>query len=110
MRNRIFTGVAILSEVVATSALKSSEGFTRAGPTLLVMAGYGLAFHFLSLTLRTIPVGVACAIWAGLGVVFIALVSWMVFDQKLDAPAVIGMGLILSGVILMNLISNTPVH
>lgn len=110
MRNWIFLGVAILSEVVATSALKSSEGFTRPGPTLLVIAGYGLAFYFLSLTLRTIPVGVAYAIWAGLGVVFIALVSWMVFDQKLDAPAVIGMGLILSGVIVMNVFSNTLVH
>lgn len=110
MKNWIFLGVAILSEVVATSALKSSEGFTRLWPTLLVVMGYGLAFYFLSLTLRTIPVGVAYAIWAGLGVVFIALVSWMVFDQKLDAPAVIGMGLILSGVIVMNVFSNTLVH
>lgn len=110
MKNWIFLGVAILSEVVATSALKSSEGFTRLWPTLLVVAGYMLAFYFLSLTLRTIPVGVAYAIWAGLGVALIALVSWVIFDQKLDLPAMIGMGLIVSGVIVMNVFSSTVVH
>lgn len=110
MKNWIFLGVAILSEVVATSALKSSEGFTRLWPTLLVVTGYMLAFYFLSLTLRTIPVGVAYAIWAGLGVALIALVSWLIFDQKLDAPALIGMGLIVSGVIVMNVFSSTVVH
>lgn len=110
MKNWIFLCVAILSEVVATSALKSSEGFTRLWPTLLVVTGYMLAFYFLSLTLRTIPVGVAYAIWAGLGVALIALVSWIVFDQKLDAPALIGMGLIVSGVIVMNVFSSTVAH
>ncbi len=110
MKNWIFLCVAIVSEVVATSALKSSEGFTRLWPTLLVVAGYMLAFYFLSLTLRTIPVGVAYAIWAGLGVALIALVSWVIFDQKLDLPAMIGMGLIVSGVIVMNVFSNTVVH
>jgi small multidrug resistance pump len=110
MKNWIFLGVAIVSEVVATSALKSSEGFTRLWPTLLVVTGYALAFYFLSLTLRTIPVGVAYAIWAGLGVALIALVSWIVFDQKLDLPAVIGMVLIVSGVIVMNVFSRTVVH
>lgn len=110
MKNWIFLCVAIVSEVVATSALKSSEGFTRLWPTLLVVAGYMLAFYFLSLTLRTIPVGVAYAIWAGLGVALIALVSWVIFDQKLDLPAMIGMGLIVSGVIVMNVFSSTVVH
>ncbi len=110
MKNWIFLCVAILSEVVATSALKSSEGFTRLWPTVLVVAGYMLAFYFLSLTLRTIPVGVAYAIWAGLGVALIALASWLIFGQKLDAPALIGIGLIVSGVIVMNVFSSTVVH
>lgn len=110
MKNWIFLAIAILSEVVATSALKSSEEFTRLGPSVAVVLGYGLAFYFLALTLRTIPVGVAYAIWAGLGVVLIALVSWMVFDQKLDLPALIGMGLIIAGVIVLNVFSSTVVH
>ncbi|MFA7505971.1 MAG: SMR family transporter [Burkholderiaceae bacterium] len=100
-----FLGVAIVAEVVATSALKASEGFSRWMPSLVVIAGYAIAFYFLSLTLRAIPVGVAYAIWSGLGVVLITAVGWIVFGQKLDLPALAGIGLILAGVLVMNLFS-----
>lgn len=99
--------VAILCEVIATAALKSSEGFTRLWPSLLVVAGYALAFYALSLALRTIPVGVAYAIWSGVGVVGIALIGRVVFGQTLDAPALIGIGLILAGVLVLNLFSRS---
>lgn len=99
--------VAILCEVIATTALKSSEGFTRLWPSLLVVAGYALAFYALSLALRTIPVGVAYAIWSGVGVVGIALIGRVVFGQTLDAPALIGIGLILAGVLVLNLFSRS---
>ncbi len=102
--------IAIVSEVVATSALKASDGFTRLGPSVLVVLGYGAAFYFLSLTLRILPVGVAYALWSGIGVVLITLVSWWWFGQKLDGPALLGMGLIVAGVLVLNLFSRTAVH
>jgi len=102
--------LAIVAEVVATSALKSSEGFTRLAPTALVVVGYVVAFYFLALAIKVIPVGVAYAVWAGLGIVLISLIGWLVFQQKLDAPAVIGMTLILSGVLVINLFSSTSAH
>ena len=101
---------AIVAEVIATSALKASEGFTRLGPTAMVVVGYGVAFWLLSLTLRTIPVGVAYATWSGLGIVLIAIVGWLAFGQKLDAWAVRGMSLIVAGVLIMNLLSKTAAH
>jgi small multidrug resistance pump len=97
--------VAIVCEVIATAALKSSNGFTRLGPSLLVIAGYALAFYALSIALRVIPVGVAYAIWSGVGIVGIALIGWIVFRQALDVPALIGIGLILAGVLVLNLFS-----
>ncbi|GIX08325.1 MULTISPECIES: multidrug efflux SMR transporter [unclassified Elioraea] len=97
--------VAIVCEVIATAALKSSDGFTRLWPSLAVIAGYGLAFYALSLALRAIPVGVAYAIWSGVGIVGIALIGRVVFRQTLDAPALIGIGLILAGVLVLNLFS-----
>ena len=106
----IYLAIAILSEVVATSALKAAEGFTRLVPSLLVVVGYALAFYFLSLTLRTIPLGVAYAIWAGAGVALVALVGWVVYHQSLDIAALIGIALIVSGVIVLNLFSKTVVH
>ncbi|GGC65990.1 DMT family transporter [Undibacterium terreum] len=110
MKNWLFLFIAIISETTATSALKSSEGFTRLWPSLLVIVGYGIAFYFLSLTLRTIPVGIAYAIWSGLGVVLITLVAWMMFGQQLDVPAIIGIALIVAGVIVMNVFSKVSAH
>ena len=106
----IYLAIAIVSEVVATSALKAAEGFTRFVPSVLVVVGYALAFYFLSLTLRTIPLGVAYAIWAGAGVALVALVGWVVYHQSLDVAALIGIALIVSGVIVLNLFSKTVVH
>ena len=106
----IYLAIAIVSEVVATSALKAAEGFTRFVPSVLVVVGYALAFYFLSLTLRTIPLGVAYAIWAGVGVALVALVGWVVYHQSLDLAALIGITLIVSGVIVLNLFSKTVVH
>jgi small multidrug resistance pump len=97
--------VAIVCEVIATAALKSADGFTRLWPSLLVIAGYALAFYALSIALRTIPVGVAYAIWSGVGIVGIALIGRVVFGQVLDAPALVGIGLILAGVLVLNLFS-----
>lgn len=99
--------IAIVSEVIATSALKASEGFSRLVPSVIVVVGYLVAFYFLALTLKTIPVGVAYAIWSGAGVALIALVGWLVFGQRLDAPALIGMALIVTGVIVMQVFSKT---
>ncbi|KAF1046141.1 MAG: Multidrug transporter EmrE [Herbaspirillum frisingense] len=103
-------GIAIVSEVIATSALRASDGFSRLWPSLLVVLGYGTAFFFLSVTLKSIPVGVAYAIWSGLGVVLISLAAWVLFGQKLDLPAVIGMGLIVAGVAVLNLFSKSSAH
>lgn len=110
MQQWLFLSIAIVSEVIATSALKSSEGFSRWGPSLIVAAGYTSAFYFLSLTLKTIPVGVAYAIWSGAGVALIALIAWLVFGQKLDAPAILGLSLIVTGVVVLNVFSKTVSH
>lgn len=101
MNGYIYLAVAIFTEVVATTALKSSDGFTRFGPSLIVVLGYGISFYCLSVVLRTIPVGVAYAIWSGMGIVLITLLGWLVFSQKLDLPALLGMALIIAGVIVI---------
>ena len=110
MNHWAYLGVAIVAEVIATSALKSSESFSKLGPSLVVVAGYGCAFLFLSLTLKTLPGGVAYAIWSGLGVVLISIASLVLFGQKLDLPAILGMGLIIAGVVVMNVFSKTVSH
>lgn len=110
MKYWLYLGIAILAEVLATSSLKSSEGFTRPWPSLATIAGYGVAFYFLSLTLKTIPVGIAYAIWSGVGIVLIALIAWLVHGQKLDLAAVVGMGLIMAGVIVINGFSKAAAH
>ena len=110
MNAYVYLALAIAAEVIATSALKASEGFTRTGPSLLVAAGYGVAFYFLSLTLKTVPVGVAYAIWSGAGIVLIALIGWTVLKQPLDLPALIGMGLIVAGVVVIQLFSKAAAH
>lgn len=101
----IYLLIAIVAEVIATSALKASNGFSNALPTAIVVLGYGAAFYFLSLTLRTMPVGIAYAIWSGLGIVLISIVGWVLYKQALDIPALIGMGLIIAGVIVINAFS-----
>ena len=95
-----YLAVAIVSEVIATSALKASQGFSRPLPLLVVLAGYGLAFYCLSLTLRSIPLGVAYAVWSGVGIALITLVGWVVYKQALDIGAIIGIALIIIGAIL----------
>ena len=108
--NWIYLGLAIVAEVIATSALKSAHGFTRVLPSMIVVAGYGTAFFFLSLTLRSIPLGVAYAVWSGAGIVLISLVGWYFYRQALDMPALIGIGLIVAGVLVLNLFSKVTVH
>lgn len=103
-------GIAIVAEVIATSALKASEGFTRLGPSLLVVAGYGVAFYCLSLVMKTIPIGIAYAIWSGVGVSLIALIGWLVYRQPLDLAAIVGISLIIGGVMVLQLFSSTAAH
>jgi multidrug transporter EmrE-like cation transporter len=110
MSSWLFLFIAIIAEVIATSALKSSEGFTRIIPSAVVVIGYGAAFYFLSLVLKTVPVGIAYAVWSGLGIVLIAVIAWIIHGQKLDAWAFVGMGLIISGVAVLNLLSKTSAH
>jgi len=102
--------IAIFAEVVGTSALKASAGMTKLAPAAIVVLGYGAAFYFLSLTLAHIPVGVAYAIWSGVGIVLISLIGWRLFDQPLDMPALVGMGLIVCGVAVINLFSKSAAH
>lgn len=110
MQNWIYLVIAIACEVAATSALKAAEGFTRLVPSVVVVAGYVTAIYLLSLTLRTIPVGVAYAIWSGVGVALIAVIGWFFLGQKLDLPAIAGLVLIVAGVVVINLFSKTAGH
>ncbi|MCI0757051.1 SMR family transporter [Teichococcus vastitatis] len=102
--------IAIVAEVIATSALKASDGFSRVWPSAVVVAGYGVAFFFLSITLRTVPTGIAYAIWSGAGIVLISAIGWIWFHHGLDAPAMIGLGLIVAGVAVVNLFSRSVPH
>ncbi|GAA0775144.1 multidrug efflux SMR transporter [Castellaniella ginsengisoli] len=106
----IYLSIAILAEVIATSALKVSDGFTRPLPSAITAIGYGLAFYLLALTLKTIPVGIAYAVWSGAGIVAIALIGYFFFGQVLDAAALIGIGLILAGVLVLNVFSGAGGH
>ena len=109
-RTWVYLAIAIVAEVIATTALKASLGFTRAGPSAVVVVGYGIAFYFLSLTLQTLPVGVTYAIWSGLGIVLISLLAWVVYGQTLDLPAIIGLSLIVAGVAVLNIFSRSVAH
>ncbi|WP_367714809.1 multidrug efflux SMR transporter [Nitratireductor sp. GISD-1A_MAKvit] len=102
--------VAILFEVVATTALKQTDGFSRLIPSLVTLVGYGVAFFFLSLTLRTMSVGIVYALWSGAGIVFITAIGWLWFRQALDTPALIGVALIIAGVLVINLFSKSVMH
>lgn len=106
----VFLAAAILFEVIGTSALKASDGFTRVAPSVVVVAGYAAAFYFLSLSLREIPVGIAYAIWSGAGIILIAAIGWLFFGQTLDAWAMLGLGLIILGVIVVNFLSKSGAH
>jgi small multidrug resistance pump len=106
----VYLGIAIVAEVIGTSALKASNGFTQLVPSLITIVTYACAFYFLSLTLKTIPVGIAYAIWSGIGIVLIALIGLFWFRQPLDLAAVIGLGLIIAGVAVVNGFSRSVVH
>jgi small multidrug resistance pump len=108
--NYLYLLIAIGFEVVATSALKETQGFTRLWPTLASMGLYVLAFYFLSLPLRTMPVGVVYAVWSGAGIILITTIGWTLFRQALDLPALLGIALILAGVLVINLFSKTVAH
>ncbi|MDA8447518.1 SMR family transporter [Paracidovorax valerianellae] len=106
----LILGLAIAMEVIGTTALKASDGFTRLVPSLITGVAYAASFYALSLALKTIPVGVAYAIWSGIGIVLISVVGWVVFRQRLDLPAMLGMGLIIAGVLVVNLFSKSTGH
>ena len=105
----IYLVAAILAETIGTTALQASQQFTRLAPSLIVVAGYGISFYLLALALREIPVGIAYAIWSGLGIVFIAAIGYLAFGQRLDLPALLGMAMILGGILIIHLFSaSTP--
>jgi small multidrug resistance pump len=106
----LYFAAAIVSEVVATSALKASQQFTRFIPSLIVVLGYCISFYLVTLVLKTIPVGITYAIWAGVGIVLVALVGAILYKQIPDLPAIIGMGFIIAGVVIINVFSKTFVH
>lgn len=106
----LYLAVAIGAEVIATTALRAAQGFTVLLPSAVSVVGYVVAFYFLSLTLKTMPVGIAYAIWSGVGIVLVSLAGWLIYKQVLDAPALLGMGLIMAGVIVINLFSKTAAH
>jgi small multidrug resistance pump len=110
MKNFIFLGIAILFEIIATSALKKSEQFTQLIPSIITIVGYFAAFYFLSFAIRTIPVGIAYAIWSGVGIVLITIIGAVFFKQIPDLPAIIGLALILIGVVVINVFSTTTAH
>lgn len=110
MKSWVVLSVAICAEVIATSAMKASDGFTRPLPAVVTVMGYGVAFYFLSLALRTISVGVAYALWSGIGIVLIALIGWLAFGQRIDGWGMVGMGLIIAGVMVLNFLSRSAAH
>jgi len=106
----LYLAVAIIAEVTATSALKATEEFTKLYPSLIVIIGYGVAFYFMTLVLRTIPVGITYAVWSGLGVVLVAIVGAVLYKQIPDIAAIIGMGLIITGVLVIHVFSKSASH
>ncbi|AML58691.1 Ethidium bromide-methyl viologen resistance protein EmrE [Serratia rubidaea] len=106
----MYLTMAIIAEVIATTMLKASEGFTRLWPSLVVVLGYGVAFWGLSMVVKSMPLGIVYAIWSGMGVVLVSIAAVFIYNQKLDWPAIIGMGLIVAGVLVINLLSKTSAH
>lgn len=105
-----FLLIAVVAETIGTTALQASQQFTRLWPSAIVVVGYGFAFYFMSITLRFMPVGIVYAMWSGLGIVLIAVIGFLVFGQRLDWPAVLGLGLIISGILIIHLFSNSASH
>ena len=110
MNHWLALAIAIVAEVIGTTALKASNEFTRLVPSLIVLVGYGTAFYFMSISLRVLPVGIMYAIWSGMGIVLVSIIGWVVYRQMLDVPAMIGMGLIIAGAIVINVFSKSVVH
>jgi len=106
----VYLALAIVAEVVGTTALKASEGFTRLWPSVIVVVGYGLAFYLLALVLRTVPVGIAYAIWAGLGIVLVTVAGVVLYGEKPDLPALLGIAMIIGGVAVIQLFSSVSAH
>lgn len=106
----IVLGLAIVFETIGTTALKASEQFTRPGPSVLVVVAYGASFYLLAMTLKVMPVGVVYAIWSGAGICLIAGLAWLIYGQRLDTPALIGLGLIVAGILVINLFSQATPH
>jgi len=102
--------IAVIFETIGTSALQASQQFTKLGPSVVVVAAYGIAFYLLALTLKSMPVGVMYAIWSGSGIILIAVIGRLVFGQTLDWPAILGMALIIAGILIIQLFSNTATH
>jgi small multidrug resistance pump len=106
----VYLVIAVVAEVIATSALKASEEFSKPIPTIIVVLGYGIAFYLLTLVLRTIPIGIAYALWSGLGIVLVAIVGTFYYKESLDLPAMLGIGFILAGVFIVNIFSKSVAH
>lgn len=106
----IFLLFAIVAETIGTVALQASQQFTRIGPTAIMVVTYILSFYLMSLALKTMPLGVVYAIWSGLGIVLIAILAYLMYGQKLDLPAIIGLGMIMGGIVIIHLFSNTSTH
>ena len=110
MSGYLFLGIAIAAEVIATTSMKALDGFNKPLPLVLVVVGYGLSLWLLSLVVKTIPIGIAYAVWAGLGIVLVSIAARFIYEQKLDLPAILGMSLIVAGVVVIQLFSSTAGH
>lgn len=110
MNHWLAIGIAIVAEVIATTSLKASKEFTLLLPSIVVVIGYGIAFYFMTISLRVLPIGIMYAIWSGVGIVLVSLLGWIVYKQTLDLPAILGLALIISGVIVINLFSTSVSH
>ena len=106
----LYLAIAVAFEAIGTSAMQASQQFTRLWPSVLVVVGYAISFYFMALTLRFMPVGIVYALWSGLGIILIALIGYAVFGQKLDLPAIAGLGLIIAGIVVIQLFSNATAH
>jgi small multidrug resistance pump len=110
MNHWLALAIAIMAEVIGTTALKASSEFTRIVPSFIVVISYAVAFYFMSISLRVLPVGIMYAIWSGMGIVLISILGWLVYKQTLDMPAMIGLAFIIAGVIVINVFSKSVGH